>query len=235
MQAVILAGGLGTRLLPVTRRIPKAMVSVHGRPFLEYEVGLLRSQGVAELVVCLGHLGKMIRDHFGDGRGFGVAIKYSEDGPGLLGPAGALKRAEALLEDAFFVTYGDVYLRAPYSTMMRRLADSNALALMAVYRNDNRLGRSDLRIERGRVVRYDKKGGAGMKWINYGVTAMKKRALDAIPAGRAVGEEEFYGTLIKRGDLLAFPVTRRFYEIGTPESLDEFSSFMGRSERPARP
>jgi len=235
LQAVILAGGLGTRLLPVTRKIPKAMVSIHGKPFLEYEVGLLRSQGVAELVVCLGHLGNMIRDYFGDGRRFGVAIKYSEDGPRLLGPAGALKQAEPLLGDSFFVTYGDVYLRAPYSSMMRRLEASVAAALMAAYRNENRLGRSDLQIERGRVARYDKKGGAGMKWINYGVTAMKKRALDVIPAGKAMGEEEFYGALIRRNKLLAFPVTRRFYEIGNPESLDQFSRFIRGRGHLARP
>ncbi len=226
MQAVILAGGLGTRLRPATARTPKAMVLVNGRPFLEYEVRLLRSGGVDDLVVCLGHLGETIRRRFGSGRSLGVRMRYSEDGPKLLGPAGALKKAEPLLGESFFVTYGDVYLRAPYAALMKRLLSSDKLAVMAAYRNENRHGRSDLRIEGGAVTRYDKTGAGGMSWINYGVTAMRKRALALIPAGRAVGEEEFYGGLVRRRELLAFPVTRRFYEIGNPDSLDEFTRFV---------
>jgi NDP-sugar pyrophosphorylase family protein len=204
------------------------MVSVNGRPFLEYEIGLLRSEGVDDLVVCLGHLGETVRGHFGDGSRFGVRMRYSEDGPRLLGPAGALKKAEALLGDAFFVTYGDVYLRAPYTAMMARLLSSDCAALMAAYRNEDRHGRSDLVIKGGRVVYYSKKGNGKMSWINYGVTAMRKRAIASIPLGREVGEEEFYGALIGAKQLLAYPVTRRFYEIGTPESLDEFGRFVRR-------
>lgn len=229
MQAVILAGGLGTRLRPLTSSVPKAMVPIDGRPFLEYEVGLLRREGVDDLVICLGHLGGSIRDHFRDGRSFGVRVRYSDDGPKLLGPAGALKKAEPLLGKSFFVTYGDAYLRAPYASMMKRLLASGKPALMAVYRNENRHGRSDLRIEGGRVVRYEKRGTEKMSWVNYGVTALRKEALALIPPGREVGEEEFYGSLIARQELMAFPVSRRFYEIGNPDSLAEFERFISRS------
>ena len=111
MQAVILAGGLGARLRPLTDKIPKTMVQVHGRPFLEYEVELLKSRGVDELVLCVGYLGEQIERHFGEGRWFGVRIRYSYDGETPLGPIGALKKAEAMLEDKFFVTYGDAYRR----------------------------------------------------------------------------------------------------------------------------
>jgi N-acetyl-alpha-D-muramate 1-phosphate uridylyltransferase len=231
LEAVILAGGLGTRLRPVTEEIPKAMVPVNGRPFLEYEVDLLRREGVDDLVVCIGHLGGAIKDHFGNGKNFGVRIRYSDDGPRLLGPAGALKRAEPLLSGSYFVTYGDAYLRAPYAAMMKRLHSSGRLALMAAYRNNGKHGRSDLRVRGGMVVRYDKNGGAGMSWINYGVTAMRKRALESIPAGREVGEESFYGGLIERGELIAFPVRRRFYEIGTPASLEEFARYIRTRQR----
>ncbi len=228
MQAVILAGGLGTRLRPATDMRPKAMVAVDGRPFLEYEVRLLRSEGVDDLVVCLGYLGEMIRGHFRSGRGFGVRMRYSEDGPKLLGPVGALKKAEPMLDESFFVTYGDVYLRAPYAALMRRLLSSDKMAVMAAYRNENRHGRSDLVVEGGAVARYDKTGSQNLSWINYGVTAMKRLALASVPAGRAVGEEEFYGGLVRRGELLAYPVTRRFYEIGTRDSLEEFTRFIRR-------
>ncbi len=231
MQAVILAGGLGTRLRPLTDKVPKTMVQVNGRPFLEYELELLRREGVDDVVLCLGYMGGSIRDHFGDGSSFGVRVRYSEDGPKLLGPAGALKKAEPLLGRSFFVTYGDAYLRAPYASMMERLLASGKQALMAAYRNENRHGRSDLQVEGGLVVRYSKKDTRGMSWINYGVTALRKEALTLIPPGREVGEEEFYGALIARRGLMAFPVSLRFYEIGNPDSLAEFGRFISRSGR----
>ena len=154
---------------------------------------------------------------------------YSHDGPSLLGPAGALKRAEGFLKDRFFVTYGDAYLRAPYRRLMDALTSSGKLALMAVYRNDDRFGKSDVVVEGGAVVRYDKKTKTeGMEWINYGVTALRKEALELIPKDRFCDEETFYGSLIKRRELLAFEVKERFYEIGTPASLSEFKAFVGK-------
>ncbi len=230
MQAVILAGGLGTRLRPATELVPKAMIPVNGRPFLEYQLELLKGAGVNELVVCIGHLGGVIKARFGDGRRHGVRISYSDDGPKLLGPAGALKRAEPLLDDSFFVTYGDAYLRVDYAAMMKRLLSTRALGMMSVYRNDNRHGTSDLLVRQGRVLRYDKRGGRGMRWINFGVTALRRGALAFIAPGREVGEEEFYGRLIARGDLLAFSVRKRFYEIGNPASLAEFGRFISHRE-----
>jgi len=227
LQAVILAGGLGTRLRPLTETIPKAMTPVRGRPFIDYEIGLLKRGGVDDFVICVGHLGDAIERHLGDGRSAGVRISYSYDGPSLLGPAGALKRAEPLLGDSFFVTYGDAYLRAPYGELMDALASSGRLGVMAVFRNENRYGPSDLVVEGGMVVRYDKKNRvAGMDWINFGVSALRREALGVIPTGRACGEEEFYGALIARRELLAFQVKDRFYEIGTPASLAEFERFL---------
>jgi NDP-sugar pyrophosphorylase family protein len=230
LQAVILAGGLGTRLGQLTSATPKPMVSAAGRPFLEHEIALLKSNGVDDLVLSVGYLGEKIEDHFGDGRGFGVSIRYVRDGPTLLGPAGALKRAEPLLEDSFFVTYGDAYLRADYGKVMRRLLESEALGLMTVYKNRGRHGKSDLLVRRGYVVEYDKTRRAkGMDWINFGVSALRKGALSEIQPGRPCGEEEFYGHLIARRQLLAYAVRNRFYEIGTPSALKEFEAFIAKN------
>jgi NDP-sugar pyrophosphorylase family protein len=229
MQAVILAGGLGTRLRPMTRTVPKAMTPVRGRPFIDYQVELLRRSGIAELVVCVGYLGDVIEQHLGDGKRFGVRVVYSRDGPSLLGPAGALRAAENLVQSTFFVTYGDAYLRAPYRAIMDSLVRSDMLGVMAVFRNNNRFGASDVVVEGEKVVRYDKKNRApGMDWINFGVTALRKDALGLIPPGRACGEEEFYGSLIERGRLGAYRVVDRFYEIGTLASLVEFERFISR-------
>ncbi len=229
MQAAVLAGGLGTRLRPMTEAVPKGMVEVNGRPFLELEIGLLKASGVDQLVLCVGHLGEMVEAHFRDGSRWGVKIEYSYDGPRLLGAAGALKRAEPLLQETFFVTYGDAYLRADYGALMRRLIDSGRLAVMAVYKNHNKHGRSDLVVKDARVVRYDKRAsGKGLDWINFGVSALRKKALGLIPAGKPCDEEQFYGELIKRDELLAFSVKERFYEIGTAESLKEFQLFISK-------
>src|SRR3990172_13138339 len=110
MQAVILAGGLGTRLRPITETIPKAMAPVRGRPFLEYQLDVLAGNGIDNVIICLGYLGHMIEDHFGDGRRFGVSIRYGYERGRLLGTAGAIKNVEGQLKDAFFVLYGDSYL-----------------------------------------------------------------------------------------------------------------------------
>ena len=226
MQAAVLVGGLGTRLGALTRTVPKPMLLVNGKPFLEHEIGLLKRSGIDDLVLCVGHLGEKVEGHFGDGSKWGVRVRYSYDGPKLMGPAGALKRAEPLLEDRFFVTYGDAYLRADYRKLMKALVESGKLGAMAVYENHDRFGKSDVVVEAGQVVRYDKKGGEGMDWVNFGVSALTRRALAFIPAGKACGEEEFYGELIKRHELLAFPVDERFYEIGSPSSLEEFARFI---------
>jgi len=230
LQAAILAGGLGTRLRPITETVPKAMVPVLGRPFIDYEIDLLKAAGVVDFVICVGHLGGMIEQHLGDGGSLGVRIHYSYDGPRLLGPAGALRRAEKLLGETFFVTYGDAYLRAPYRRIMNALVGSGKLGLMTVYMNDNRHGASDIAVRGGMVINYDKTNRSrGFRWINFGVTALQRNALKLIPARRGCGEEEFYGSLIARRQLVAFPVTKRFYEVGTQPSLAEFGRFISRN------
>ena len=232
MQAVILAGGLGTRLRPMTESIPKPMIPIQGRPFLEHEILLLKSRGIREFVLCIGYLGEQIEDYFGTGKKLEVNIEYSHDGPDLLGPAGALKRAAPVLNDSFFVTYGDAYLRLDYQRIMDYFMRSEKLGLMVVYENKNKYGKSDLVVKDGYVTRYDKKsqGVEEMAWINFGVSALRKKALELIPAETACGEEEFYGKLIKQRELLAYSTAERFYEIGNPNSLREFEEFISAEE-----
>jgi N-acetyl-alpha-D-muramate 1-phosphate uridylyltransferase len=236
LQAVILAGGLGTRLRPMTQSIPKAMIPIHGMPFLVHEILLLKSHGISEFVMCVGYLGEQIEEYFGRGKKLGVDIEYSYDGQNLLGPAGALKRASPILDNTFFVTYGDAYLRLDYQKVMDYFLHSGKLGLMVVYENKNRYGKSDLIVKDGYVTRYDKKSqgkNEDMTWINFGVTVLQKQALQLIPNDNAFGEEEFYGKLIKLGELLAYSTTERFYEIGNPDSLREFEEFISTEERDA--
>ena len=114
IPVAILAGGLATRLRPITEKIPKSLVPVAGKPFLAHQLELLQSRGIRRAVLCVGYLGEMIQRDFGDGRAFGVQLDYSFDGPKLLGTGGAIKRALPLLGDEFFVLYGDSYLPVEY-------------------------------------------------------------------------------------------------------------------------
>jgi N-acetyl-alpha-D-muramate 1-phosphate uridylyltransferase len=231
LQAVILAGGLGTRLRPLTNTVPKAMVPVNGKPFLEYELNLLKTNGIFDIVLCVGYLGDIIHDYFGNGERLGIRISYSYDGEELLGVAGALKRAEHHLRDIFFVTYGDAYLSADYNGAMKEFMGTRKLGMMLAYENHNAYGKSDLAIKDGFVTKYDKQNQTpDMVWINYGISILRKQALNSIPEDTKCDEEQFYGELIKHKELLANIVKERFYEIGTAPALKEFENFVTKAK-----
>lgn len=227
MQAVILAGGLGTRLLPITRTVPKAMIPIRGRPFLEYQLALLKSCGLTDVVLCIGHLGDVLESHFGDGSSFGVSIRYGREGERLLGTAGALKNVERLLGDDFFVTYGDGYLALDYRGAMSYFRQHRRLGLMVVYKNRDRYDRSNVVVKGQSVAGYDKRFRLpGMEYIDFGVSILRREVLRRIPPGRAVSLEDLYAGLIAEGQLLAYKVRHRFYEIGSPEGLSEFEALV---------
>lgn len=225
MQAVILAGGLGTRLLPITRTVPKAMIPVCGRPFLEYQLALLKDHGVTDIILCIGHLGEILASHFGDGSRLGLSIRYGREDKGLLGTAGALRNVEHLVSDQFFVTYGDGYLVLNYQHAMTYFRQQGRLGLMVVYKNRNRYDRSNVVVTGRYVSAYDKhRALPGMEYIDFGVSILRREALRLVPPGLAVPLEELYSRLIPRQQLLAYRAWRRFYEIGSPRGLSEFDA-----------
>ncbi len=227
MQIVVLAGGLGTRLHHLTERTPKCMVLVNGRPFLEHQLEMLGRRGVRDIVLCAGYLGDAVLENIGPGHNLGVQIAYSWEHDTLLGKAGAIKNAKPLLAPEFFVTYGDSYLLLPYREIMRRFRETDALAMMVVNRNRDRLEPSNVVVEDGRVVAYDKKTRLpGMVFINEGLTVLRRTALRLIPEGVPVSEDDFYRALIAEDQLLAHETDQRFYEIGSPAGLDEFQRLM---------
>ncbi|MDY6907217.1 MAG: nucleotidyltransferase family protein [Chloroflexota bacterium] len=228
MQVAILAGGLATRLGEVARGRPKSMVPVVGRPFLEYQLDMLRRNGVGDIVLCTGHLGEQIEEHFGDGSRFGVSIEYSrEERP--LGTAGALAHARDLLGEVFFTLYGDSYLFLDFGAAIAHLRSRGGLALMSVYRNCDRYERSNTAVAGGMVSGYSKDERQGdMLYIEYGANVFRREVLDMIPAAGRYSLEELFPRLIARGELLAYEVEERFYEIGSPQGLADFERFVAR-------
>jgi N-acetyl-alpha-D-muramate 1-phosphate uridylyltransferase len=227
MQVAILAGGLATRLRPLTEKIPKSLVMVEGRAFLEYQLDFLKAGGVRDILLCIGHLGGLIEEKFGDGTKFGVRIKYSREGEKLLGTAGALKKAAGLLEDEFFVMYGDSFLFLDFNNIMCYFNNQDKLALMTVYRNLGLYDKSNTVVEGNLVRRYKKQSASGeMEYIDYGASILRRKVLDFVPAGRPYSLEELFPELIEREELLAYEVKERFYQIGSPEGLEEFKKYV---------
>ncbi len=223
-----MTGGLATRLGDLTKNHPKSMVKVQGEPFLEYQLELLRRGGITNMVLCIGHMGEQIKSQFGDGEKWGINIKYSsEDKP--LGTAGALKKAEALLNDTFFTMYGDSYLFLDFSRIMSYFESQHKLALMTVYKNYDRYDKSNTVVEGNLVRKYSKKEKTeDMVYIDYGANIFRKEALEIIPESQYYSMDELFPRLIEMDELLAFEVKERFYEIGSPQGLNEFEEYIKR-------
>lgn len=222
LPVAMLAGGLATRLRPLTETIPKALVDVAGRPFAEHQMEWLAGQGVSRVAFLVGYRGEMVREALGDGARWGLAIEYIFDGPTLLGTGGALRRARPTLGDAFFVMYGDSYLDCDLAAIEATYRASGQPALMTVLRNENRWDASNVRFEGGRIVRYDKRNRTpDMQHIDYGLGIVSAAALDLYPADEPFDLARVYQDLSIEGRLAAHEVTSRFYEIGSPEGLEE--------------
>jgi NDP-sugar pyrophosphorylase family protein len=225
LPVAILAGGKATRLGDIAAAKPKALMEVAGHPFVFHQLRQLREHGLTNIVMCVGHLGSQVEAAVGDGSAHGVSISYSADPPGLAGTAGALRAAGSLLGDAFLVLYGDTYLSVDFADVARVFEESDRLGLLTVLRNEGRWGESNTAVEDGRVARHDKrKPVAGMEWIDYGLGALRAAALAHAPA--ATDLSDVYAELAAKGELLAYPVTERFHEIGTPEALAETDAFL---------
>ncbi len=221
LPVAILAGGLATRLRPVTATIPKSLVEVAGRPFAEHQVTLLQRHGLTDIVFLVGHLGEMVSEALGDGSRFGVRLRYVFDGPVAMGTGGAILKAVPALGDRFFVLYGDSYLECDYQAIQRAFESSGKSGLMTVCRNDDRWDRSNVLMTGGRIVRYDKQGQTpDMRHIDYGLGAFKASAFEGRPEG-AFDLAAVYQDLLAQDDLAGFEVPTRFYEIGSPSGLAE--------------
>ena len=225
LPAAILAGGLGTRLHPLTRQVPKALIEIRGEPFVAHQLRLLRERGLERVVLCVGHLGGQIRDFVGDGARFGVRVEYSFDGPVLLGTAGALRQALPLLGQAFFVLYGDSYLPCDYRAVAAAFRAGTQPALMTVFRNEGQWDTSNVEFSQGRILAYDKRNPTPrMRHIDYGLGVFSAACFEdsECPGDLAA----LYQDLLRRGALAAFEVSDRFYEIGSLQGVRALARYL---------
>ena len=227
IPVAILAGGLATRLRPITEKIPKSLVPVAGKPFLAHQLELLRSRGIHRVVLCVGYLGEMIQRYFGDGSAFDIQLKYSFDGPKLLGTGGSIKQALPLLGDEFFVLYGDSYLPVEYRPVAEFFRRSGKLGCMTVYSNEGRYDASNVVFHDGEIAVYDKKNRKPeMQHIDYGLSLFKVSVFDSYPPDQPFDLAEVMGKLVHEKQLAGYEVTQRFYEMGSPAGLAELENLL---------
>ena len=231
----ILAGGLATRLGPVAENVPKSLLQVNGEPFIFHQLRLLKAHGVRRVVLCLGHLGEMIRQVVREGQEFGVEVDYSFDGTALLGTAGAVKNALPKLGNSFLVLYGDSYLDCDYAAVAREFLRAGKLALMTVFKNEGQWDTSNVEYQAGRILAYSKKNRTPrMQYIDYGLGAFSAQAFAGVPAGRASDLAELYARILEEGQLGGMEIQQRFYEIGSPAGLEETARFLATQQAAQR-
>ena len=235
MQCVILAGGLGARMLPMTRNTPKSLIKINNIPFVDYQLSYLSSQGITDVVFCIGYLGNLIKDYVKDGLKWNLKINYIEDGDIPLGTGGALRKAfdeNKLCQESFFVIYGDSFLPISYKDIMiywtSKLTYNKPKALMAIYNNKNRLDISNASFKNGLVI-YDKqnKSNYNFEYIDYGLSILNRKLIqNYIPNNMSYDLSLFFKNLSCDNQLAGYEVIDRFFEIGSVDGLKDFENYV---------
>lgn len=224
---VILAGGLATRLRPITEKIPKALVEINGQPFIDHQLELLAGNGISRVVLSVAYLGEMIEDYVGDGSRYGLTVTYSFDGDRYLGTAGAIRQALGGLGPRFFTLYGDSYLTVPFSAVGEAFLESGKDALMTVFRNEGAFDTSNVEFEDGEILVYDKRRRTPrMHHIDYGLGVFQAEVFSRLPEGEPCDLATVYQDVLAAGRLAAFEVADRFYEIGTVSGIADTERFL---------
>ncbi len=227
LPLAILAGGYGTRLGSLTKNLPKCLVEVNGKPFVDWQLTLLAKEGFSDIVFCVSYKSKEIQDYIGNGSRWGLKIRYSLDGDTQLGTGGAILAALPLLGSSFGVIYGDSYLPVDYSAVDRKFQDSNDLALMTVYKNENNFDSSNVEFKKGILINYEKGSKSKeMHYIDYGLSYFRKEAFTSLDLPKVFDLSELCHKLSKARQIRGYEVFIRFYEIGSPEGIDQFSRYL---------
>lgn len=241
MQIVVLAGGLATRMRPITEAIPKALIPIGAHPFLYYQLEWFKRFGVTEVVMCIGYKGEQIREYAGDGSRFGLKIQYVDEGENLRGTAGAIRLAleQGVLAETFFVIYGDSFLPIDFRKVWDAFHKAKRPALMTVFENAGQWDASNVWFENAQIRLYDKfhrhpEASEQLRYIDYGLSVLQKDVVaKRVPSGQKCDLAELFYALSREGELAGFEVKTRFYEIGSPSGLEDFRRYIAEPKEPA--
>jgi N-acetyl-alpha-D-muramate 1-phosphate uridylyltransferase len=227
MTIAVLAGGFATRLGALVKDTPKSLLLFHGRPFVFWQIQLLKKEGYQKFVFCLSHRSEQIQEYLRDGSQLGVNIEYSLDGDIQLGTGGAIRKALPKLGSEFAVIYGDSYLPTNHAKVEEAFRKSLKPALMTVYMNNNLFDKSNVELRLDGSIDYNKNSSnSKMKHIDYGLTYFKETAFLGYDENHPFDLSELCSDLSNNGELGAFEVNSRFYEIGSESGISEFSKYL---------
>jgi len=227
MQVAILAGGLAIRLGPLVSENPKSLIQICGKPFLQYQLRWLANYGLKDVVLCVSHMADKIMAYAGKGKKFGLQIRYSIEEEELLGTAGALKKAESLLDDVFCVLNGDSYLAVNPLDPIQCFKQGEFTAMMLTFRNHDQYEKSNVIVQNGLVRVYERqKSRRGMESIDYGMQIFRREVLGLIPPNCFTNLDLLYQKLVEQEKLAAYEVCEPFYEIGSAQGLARFRQYV---------
>jgi NDP-sugar pyrophosphorylase family protein len=237
MQCVILAGGLATRLWPITKTIPKSLLEAAGKPFLHYQLAYLKRHGIQDVLLCVGYLGGQIREFAGTGVDWGLTITYADEGDELRGTGGALRKAmeEGLLQDYFLLTYGDSFLPVDFRKIWKEGFDAvnrGDEGLMTVFKNAQKWDASNAAVSGGRVYYDKKKADPARKYeyIDYGLLGLPRSFIEnRVPPDVKFDLADSLHHASAAGKIAALEVTQRFYEVGSMDGMKDFEEFLARN------
>lgn len=227
MQAIVLAGGLGSRLRAIVADRPKALASILHRPFLDYQLNFLRQQGIDWVVLCIGYLGQQIIDHVGDGANFGVRVHYAIERE-QLGTGGAIRNAVELLEmdDCFLVMNGDTFLDWHQTDLWHRHSASKAAVTLLLTSNPDSSTGSVLLNEHGKITRFNEKVAIekdqSNAYASAGVYLINRSVVEKWPTKFLSLEYDCMPELVDTGKAYGEIIDSVFYDIGTPVGLQRF-------------
>jgi NDP-sugar pyrophosphorylase family protein len=231
MQCVILAGGLGTRMRPLTDIRPKTLLPVAGRPFAWHQLQWLAAQGITEVVYCIAHQGDQIRRYWKTETSPVPSLSYVDEGTQLRGTGGALRLAfdQGVLDESFFVLYGDSFLPVQFAPIWKAFEAGGTVALMTILKNEGRWDRSNVIYSEGRLSLYakgaDPQTQAHMHYIDYGLSVLRREVVAGI-SETVFDLSALFHRLSVEGQLAGYEVTERFYEVGSPEGLRDLEEFL---------
>jgi NDP-sugar pyrophosphorylase family protein len=229
LPLAVLAGGYATRLGSLTADVPKCLIEINGRPFVDWQLELLIMNGYSDFIFCISYKSDAVQDYLGDGKDRGISIRYSLDGPTQLGTGGAVQNALPKLGEIFGVIYGDSYLPTNYLVAEQNFLSSKSQALMTVYENQNHFDSSNVEFVDGKLVDYEKgTKNKEMRHIDYGITFFRESAFRRWRDQSSFDLSEVCHQLAKDNQLDGYEVFERFYEIGSIQGIEELSQYLRR-------
>jgi len=229
-KIIILAGGLATRLRPITEKIPKSLIEINGLPFVYHQLDLLEEKGFKTVHFCLGFLGEQVEKTLKESEYFKrLSISFSYDGNPLLGTGGTIRNIINQLPDYFFVTYGDSYLDIDFYNIQKLFESKkqNFTSLMTVYKNTDLFDTSNVIFENGLIELYSKlRKDSRMAHIDYGVGILSNKSMDIYDKNIIFDLAELYENLSLKKELYGYEVFQRFYEIGSLQGIEHLSNYL---------